>query len=594
MTNALAHRGPDGEGFWQDASGNILFGHRRLCVIDLSEAANQPFHYMDRYTILHNGLIYNYIELREELKKKGYNFRTQTDTEVLVAAYDCWKEECLHQFDGMFAFIIWDEKEREIFGARDRFGEKPFHYINDTKKNAFLFASEIKAFWPLGLGKEFNKRMLFNFLTINYTDNPDQPDETFYEDVKKLPPAHFIRIRYQTEIFVEIKRYWNIDVERKSKIISDKEALGTFKELFQDSIKKRVRNDVLLGTIVSGDLDSSSIVATINELHISDLKTFSAVFPGFKKDEETYIDKVVRQFSLRSFKTSMTNEEIPDLLLKTIRQQDEPFGDASVLSQNRIFELAKNNDVKVILSGQGADEILGGHHKYYKWYWQELFRNRKLFSRGEIKKANALGVKEKFGIKNIIGALLPDFASVVLEKQYLLNALKQEDLSKDFVHLQSKEAYYTPPTIFSLNGALYFNACIHGLEELLRYTDRNSMAHGSDVRSPFLDHKLVEFLFSLPSNFKIRQGWTKWTLRKSMENILPAEITWSQDIMGFEPLRHSWMQLPVVQEMIHESKKKLVDEKVLSPGVLNKKIQLSNTYEDDGHDWKYLVSAPFL
>jgi len=594
MTDALAHRGPDGKGFWQHESGNVLFGYRQLSVIDLSEAAAQPFHYLNRYTVLHNGVIYNYIGLREELKKKGYNFRTQTDTEVLVAAYDCWKENCLQQFDGMFAFTIWDEKEKEIFGARDRFGEKPFHYINDANNNAFLFASEIKAFWPLGMGKEFNKRMLFNFLTINYTDNPDQPDETFYEDIKKLPPAHFIRIKSQAEISIEIKKYWHIDGERKNKMIGDEEALGTFRGLFRDSIKRRQRSDVPVGSNLSGGLDSSSIVATINQLQISGVQTFSAIFPGFKKNEEKYIDDVVRQFSLRSFKTRLTDEEIPELLMRTIRQQDEPFGSASVLSQNKMFELAKNNDVKVLLGGQGADEVLGGYHKYYKWYWQELFRNRKLFSSGELKKAKALGVKEKFGIKNIIGALVPDFASVVLEKQYLLNALKQEDLSKDFVHLQSKEAYYTPPTIFSLNGALYFNTCIHGLEELLRYADRNSMAHGREARLPFLDHKLVEFLFSLPSHFKIRQGWTKWTLRKTMENILPPQITWNQDKMGFQPPGHSWMHLPAVQEMIHESKKKLVDEKILTPEVINKKILPSDAYEKNNRDWKYLVSAPFL
>jgi asparagine synthase (glutamine-hydrolysing) len=176
----------------------------------------------------------------------------------------------------------------------------------------------------------------------------------------------------------------------------------------------------------------------------------------------------------------------------------------------------------------------------------------------------------------------------------LLHALKQEDLSKDFVHLQSKEAYYATPTIFTLNGVLYFNTCMHGLEELLRFADRNSMAHGREVRLPFLSHELVEFLFLLPSHFKIRQGWTKWTLRKAMDATLPSAITWRQDKVGLEPPQSSWMQLPSVGEMIHEAKKKLVNEKVLKPEAVNKKIRPSSAYEKDNYDWRYLVSAQFL
>ena len=596
MTDVLSHRGPDGEGFWQNDPGNVLLGHRRLSILDLTEAAAQPFHYLDRYTILHNGEIYNYIELRDELKKKGYSFRTQTDTEVLVAAYDHWKEDCVEQFDGMFAFAIWDEREKEFFAARDRFGEKPFHYIYDGNNKAFLFASEIKAFWLLGLGKEFNKKMLFNFLTIGYTDNPNQPDETFYENVKKLPAANFLKIKLGSELLVEIEKYWDIDTETENKKITDEEAIDQFKELFTTSVKRRLRSDVPLGTSLSGGLDSSSIVATICQLQTTTpkLQTFSAIFPGFEKNEEKYIDEIATHFSLQSFKTIIDNNEITGLFKKIIQQQDEPFGSASTLPQYKVFQLAKQNNVKVLLDGQGADETLAGYHKYYKWYWQELFMKRKLVRSGELKKAKAMGVKESFGFRNIIAAFFPEFASVFLERQYLLNALKQEDLAKDFIHLQSKEAYYTTPAILSLNGVLYFNTCTHGLEELLRYADRNSMAHGREVRLPFLSHELVEFLFSLPSNFKIRQGWTKWILRNAMTNTLPSTIVWRQDKIGLEPPQHSWMQLASVQEMIREAKRKLVNEKILKPEVLDKKIQPTSAYEKNNYDWRYLVSAQYL
>jgi len=203
-------------------------------------------------------------------------------------------------------------------------------------------------------------------------------------------------------------------------------------------------------------------------------------------------------------------------------------------------------------------------------------------------------VKENFGIKNIVAALFPDFASVILEKQYLLNALNQEDLTREFVKFQSREVYYSTPTIFSLNGVLYFNTCMHGLEELLRYADRNSMAHGREVRLPFLSHELVEFLFSLPSDFKIREGWTKWILRRSVDEKLPAEIVWRKEKVGFEPPQKTWMQLPAMQDLIVNAKKKLVKENILKPAVVDRKIVSAAAYDKDNYDWRYLVAAAYL
>jgi asparagine synthase (glutamine-hydrolysing) len=244
-----------------------------------------------------------------------------------------------------------------------------------------------------------------------------------------------------------------------------------------------------------------------------------------------------------------------------------------------------------LLDGQGADETLAGYHKYYKWYWQELFRNRRLYRSKELKAAKEMGVQENFNLKNIIAAYFPAFATITLENQYLLKALRHEDLTKDFVKLQSKEAYYTTPDHFTLNGVLHFNTCTHGLEELLRYADRNSMAHGREVRLPFLSHQLVEFIFSLPAKFKIRNGWTKWLLRTAMTDKLPASIAWRKDKVGFEPPQRQWMQHQKVQEMIQEAKKKLVNEKILKPEVLNKKIIPKAAHEADNYDWRYLSSS---
>ncbi|MBP6215198.1 MAG: asparagine synthase (glutamine-hydrolyzing) [Chitinophagaceae bacterium] len=592
MTGALAHRGPDGEGLWQNETGNVLLGHRRLSIIDLSDSGRQPMHYQDRYTIIHNGEIYNYIELKEELQKKGYVFHSQTDTEVITAAYDCWKDDCVNHFDGMFAFAIWDEKNRELFAARDRFGEKPFFYFFNGQD--FLFASEMKALWAAGVAKIPNQKMLFNFITIGYVDNPARPEETFYENIYKLPPA--CRLKYSgIYLNYSVVQYWDIDLTAKQKNSSDADAIEQFIHLFSQSVKKRLRSDVPVGSSLSGGLDSSSIAAISYEMQnsLQSHKCFTASFADFEKDETVFSKQVAGKFNLEQYTTAIAGNELLEDWETLCYHQEEPFGSASIFAQYKVFELARHHDVKVLLDGQGADETLAGYHKYYKWYWQELFRKRKLYKNKELDAAHAIGINENFDYKNMIAAYFPVFASVVMERQYLLKAIRQEDLNKEFVQLQSKEAYYTPPEHFDLNGVLYFNTCIHGLEELLRYADRNAMAHGREVRLPFLSHELVEFIFSLPSHFKIRHGWTKWLLREAMKNKLPAPIVWRKDKIGFEPPQKRWLEQPAMQDAIQEAKRKLVHEKVLKKEVLNKKVTALAAHDSDNYDWRYL-SAAFL
>ena len=593
MTNALQHRGPDGEGCWINPSVSAGFGHRRLSIIDLSDHAAQPMHYQQRYSIIHNGEIYNYIELREELRQKGYTFNTGSDTEVILAAYAHYNDECVEHFDGMFAFAIWDEEEQELFAARDRFGEKPFYYSNTDGE--FVFASEMKALWAGGIERKPNLQMLFNFITIGYTDNPSRPEETFFENVFKLPAAS--RLYYtpsSKELFIE--KYWELDPAVENKKITDKEAIEQFNVLFSTSVKRRLRSDVTIGTSLSGGLDSSSVIATMSSLATGQtpISSFTAIFPGFEKDESAYAEQVAKQFNLQRHTVTITADDMVNDWDKFLYYQEEPFGSASAYAQYKVFELAKQHNIKVLLDGQGADETLAGYHKYYKWYWQELFQKRKLIRSGELKAAKELGIHEKFNYKNVIATLFPDIATVILERQYLVNALRHDDLSREFVRLQSKEAYYSAPGNFNLNGALYFNTCTHGLEELLRHADRNAMAHGREPRLPFLDHELVSFIFSLPSHFKIRKGWTKWLLRQSMSEKLPSEIVWRKNKIGFEPPQKEWMQDKRVQDMIHESRKKLVNEKILNPAVLKRSVMTSGSHEDISSDWRYLASAFYL
>ncbi len=614
MTGSLAHRGPDGEGLWQNRNGKALLGHRRLAIIDLSEAAAQPLtsdasvgvrHLSSdptlsingdgdgRYTIIHNGEIYNYIELREELVKKGYSFRTSSDTEVIVAAYDHYEDECVDHFDGMFSFAIWDEQEQELFAARDRFGEKPFYY--SFNGHELVFASEMKALWAAGIERKPNLQMLFNFITIGYTDNPGRPEETFFENVFKLPAASTLYFTLSTKELI-IEKYWGIDPDIQNKKITDDEAIEQFNLLFSTSVKRRLRSDVAIGTSLSGGLDSSSVVATASGLttHDSRLTSFTATFPGFNKDESVYALQVAKQFHLQPHTIEITVDDLVNDWSTFLDHQEEPFGSASAYAQYKVFELAKQHNIKVLLDGQGADETLAGYTKYYKWYWQELFQKRKLVSSRELKIAKEMGIEERFTFKNIIASLIPDIASVILERQYLVNALRHEDLTKDFVRLQSKEAYYSAPANFNLNGVLYFNTCMHGLEELLRLADRNSMAHGREVRLPFLNHELVEFVFSLPPHFKIRKAWTKWILRQSMAGQLPDDIVWRKKKVGFEPPQKEWMEDKRAQEMIHEARKKLVNEKILKPEMLNRPINAIPAHQADNYDWRYLTAAAFL
>ena len=590
MTGAIAHRGPDGEKHWINETGTTGLGHRRLSIIDLSENAAQPMHCLHRYSVVHNGEIYNYIELRTELTGKGYSFNSLSDTEVLVAAYDCWKENCLQHFDGMFAFAIWEEKEQNLFAARDRFGEKPFYYCYDGQQ--LVFASEIKALWAAGIEKQPNEKLLFNFITLGYTQNPGNASETAYNGIYKLPAASFFIHSVQSAGHIDPVTYWQIKKARMDDGINEETAVGRFKELFTQSIKNRLRSDVPLGTSLSGGLDSSSILAFINKRqdpHTA-FKTFSATFPGFKNDESASIKILGTAISFENYQVQPSAEGLANDIERILYQHEGLIGSASVYAQYKVFELAKQHNVKVLLDGQGADEILAGYHKYYHWYWQELYRNDKLSLHNEISAARRLGVKDEWDWKNKLAAMHPVYASRYIQKSRRKRQMTHPDLDYDFI-LQYGESYYIMPPADSLNSVLYYNTFTNGLEELLRYADINSMAHGREVRLPFLNHQLVEFVFSLPAHFKIKDGRTKWLLRTAMNDWLPAEIAWRKDKVGFEPPQKEWMQHPAVQDFVYEAKKKLVANGIINKEALNKKIQPLEAHAADNFDWRYLAAS---
>jgi len=594
MIEVLSHRGPDGAGTWSSADGSVRLAHRRLAVIDLSGAASQPMHFLDRYTIVHNGAVYNYLELQQELEKKGYVFRTVSDTEVICAAFDSWGPDCLNKFDGMFAFAIWDEREKKLFAGRDRFGQKPFYYSLDDHERSFAFASEVKAFRGLNLLSEINERQLLLFLSNGFTNDPTESVHTFYKSIFQLPPAHFLWVNLAAEHeIISIKCWWALDKEHKQEM-KEAEAIERFSDLFSQSLKKTFRSDIPIGTCLSGGLDSSSIVAFASRLNEkrNSHKVFSAVFPGFEKDESHYSANVARQFGLEQF--TITPTHFADELENFLYHQDEPVASAGVYAQFKVFELAKSNGIKVMLDGQGADEILAGYTKYVHWFLQEMFTsNRKLFKK-EKSALRSNGVPFKWGWKNYVAAVFPAQAAIQLERRTLRKIRVNKQFNTEFIRNNDQHDLIYKPFVAKLNDLLYFNACQGGLQELLRYADRNAMAHGCEVRLPFLNHELVEFVFSLPSILKIRDGYSKWILRKSVEDILPAEIAWRKDKVGFEPPQENWMREKKLQEMISEAKLLLVREKILDPSAMDKKNQPHGAHAAGSFDWRYLSAARWL
>jgi asparagine synthase (glutamine-hydrolysing) len=590
MTDAIAHRGPDGQALWINAGNHAGFGHRRLAIIDLSAQGAQPMHYRERYTIVHNGEIYNYIELKQALQNKGYRFYSGSDTEVIAAAYDHYKGQAPFFLDGMFAFAIWDEQEQVLFAARDRFGEKPFFY--SFREQELVFASEIKALWAAGIKKNIDNEVLAGFLALGSTRKASAPEKSLYTGITDLPPASSLKFVPQTGELT-IKKYWKLEKTFKESF-SDADAIVQLRELFEKSIRRRLRSDVAVGASLSGGIDSSSIVAAMHNQKKDHeaVRTFSCIFPGFSKDESPYIKLITDKFGAEAYHVSPRVDDFIKDLKKVLTHQEELISSASIYVQYKVYELAKQKNVKVLLDGQGADEILAGYSRYLHWFLQETLVSQPMSLGKELRAFRLNGAEFEWGWKNYLAAYLPSLTRSRLESREIKKIRSGALLNRELLHDTVLRSF--KPRVKNLNDILHYNTVSYGLEELLRYGDRNSMAHGRETRLPFLQHELVEFLFSLPSRFKIRDGWTKWLLRMAMSGILPEPIVWRKDKVGFEPPQKQWMQHKKVQSLVHEAKKKLVAQHILDASVLNKKIQPLDTHAADNFDWRYLVAGSIL
>lgn len=582
ISDTIKHRGPDGNGHWLNEKENVGFSHNRLAIIDLSDNGKQPMHYEERYTITFNGEIYNYLELRRELEVLGCKFKTNTDTEVILALYSKEKERCLQKLDGMFAFAIYDRKEEKVFCARDRFGEKPFYYACNEKKE-FVFCSEIKGLLQYGINDEVNYEMLYNFLeTSHILHNYSKPEQTFYRSISKLKKASYLYIN--KELNIQINEYWNLDHVKENNLISFDEAAKEFKKLFYKSIELRLRSDVAIGSSLSGGLDSSSIVAVINQINKNvPQHTFSARFKNYNRDEGHYIDLVTNKFDVNKHFTWPDEQNFLEDFENMMWHQDEPVGSASIYAQYAVMKKAKEERVTVLLDGQGADEILAGYEYYLNFYLENTFKFHpdayadsfmQFSSLHKHLNFNDLRLKNKVTTKvKKINPLLK-FYKPKIYKQIKDKLPLPGFYTKAFAYSFNEDPLPKIKDKTGLNEYLKYSVSTDNLEDLLRYSDRNSMAHGREVRLPFLSHHVVEFLFSLPAEFKIFNGWTKYLLRESMKDVLPDEITWRLNKVGYEPPQSNWLNHKKINELSIQAFEKLKAKKII-----DQKAVLSDKYK---------------
>lgn len=571
MTRSLYHRGPDDEGFLAvnfesgktypltgkeselpglkleefNEPAHLLLGHRRLSIIDLSPLGHQPMsNNSGTLWIVHNGEVYNYLEIRKELETLGYNFKSKTDTEVILHAYEAWGVDCLNRFNGMWAFAIIDLKNKRIFCSRDRAGVKPLYYLYDEKK--FCFASEIKSLLEIDdFRPEPNEQIIADYL---FSGLVDHTHETFFKNIYQLRPGEYLLFEDKK---LTIRSYWDIET-KEIHFRRENDYAVRFYELLEDSIRLRLRTDVPIGTCLSGGLDSSSIVCLANRLMFDGQnidpklvgrrqKTFSSCFDDPACDERKFIELVVRQTGAEKNYVFPDEKDFLKNCYQLIRHQDEPFGSTSMYAQWKVMGLAREKQITVLLDGQGGDELLAGYMPSFYHLFNQV---RKDFNIG-------LLMKEGRGFvihhQNQMGRIFYKILSAMVPKRLWMFFPRLDRDGEAGIEEGFKKNYYR--TILSpikfeheLNNYLYQIFRYTVLPGLLRYEDRNSMAFSLEARLPLLDYRLVEYCFSLPPHLKIDGGVTKVILRKAMRGNLPEGVRNRMDKIGFGTPEEIWFR----------------------------------------------------
>lgn len=535
MVATLRHRGPDGEGTY--FAPGIAFGHTRLAIIDLSAASDQPF--IDEaagLVMVFNGEIYNYVELRSELKGLGFEFRSEGDGEVLLRAYEAWGTDCLAKLNGMFAFAIWDNRKRQLFLARDRFGEKPLYIARSPR--GVVFASEMKAI--LAVRPELrvpNRKAIFRYLSRG---DLDQDQESFFEGIESVPAAHYLLLDANGR--GTPKRYWHAT---SAPVPGNRMvAIERFRELLFDSVRIRLRSDVPVGSSLSGGLDSSSIVATISAEKSTQSvhqKTFSARFKSRQHDEGQFIKLVTYQADAEAHDVWVEPDQFLAEFDELQWHQEEPIASTSPFAQWLVMKLAKENNTTVLLDGQGADEILAGYDQAQGMIWAHWLRRGRLDKVGRemaafAKRYHGFAQPAQFAAYYSLPGRLRD---ELAERYYHSSKVVSNELHQEFApsHVDSPE-----PFPDRLRNELVRWQTVTQLPEFLRYADRNSMAFSREVRLPFLDHRMVEYCFGLPVDLLLNKAVTKVVLREAMRGIVPDGVLDRKDKLAYSPPQRQWNQ----------------------------------------------------
>ncbi len=544
MNGVLKHRGPDDEGTFADEF--CVLGHRRLSIIDLSNDGHQPFASDDgRFELVYNGEIYNYIELRSDLEKLGWKFRTKTDTEVLLKAYQQYGKDCLGKLNGMFAFAIYDSRECSLFLCRDRVGIKPLYYT--VIDSTLYFASEIKALFVLPFLKpSINYLSLFDYLVFNRTD---VFDETFFCDVKRIGKGCYAVVDMNG---LRMKVWWSPEdyVQNQMEDLDREEISKKVHDILFSSVQLRLRSDVPVGSCLSGGLDSSILVGILfsHELVGKGYPTFTASFGDHPIDEIRYVNQLNEKYSFQNFRTYPTAEHAYHALKKFVYVNDEPTTNPSFFSQYEVMKLAKEKGVTVLLDGQGGDENFAGYQYFHGFNQYGLLKNGQMLSFCSELWKSFLRKQHKSAFETLLFQILPNS----LKKKALLRTVP-------YIHPDFFYSYVDNSLIFNeffdvtdLNHSLarHFE---FKLEHLLRMEDRNSMAFSIEARVPYLDYRLIEYLLRVPGKHKITSGETKYLQKVALGKYTVPEILNRKDKIGFGTPGDEWMKSDNWQVLTEQS-----------------------------------------
>jgi len=545
MLKSIEHRGPDDDGKWKfkDECSNTtyLFGHRRLSILDLSSKGHQPLVSKDNnYSLIFNGEIYNYIEIKDELIKLGHEFISTGDTEVVLKAYIEWGTDCFTKFNGMWAIAIYDRKLKKTILSRDRFGVKPLFYYKN--KNNFVFSSEIKSLLKFPeIVKAPNHEKIFRYISTHYR-YIDIDDDTFFKDILQVPKSSYMEI--DSDFNIKVTKYWNLKDNLQYNETDEEKIIKCFRDLFIDSVKIRLRSDVEVSCMLSGGLDSTSIASVASKILKKPLVTFSAI-TGEEKgtyDESEFIKYVVEDTKSIPNYIKPEPSDMFETVTEMLKYHDEPICTATWHMGYIISKRIKDENISVVLNGHGGDELLAGYWEHYHYFFKNLKENGD--NNGLEYEVNKWQKNHKKNREELVRREndIKDFEdSKRSEVDRFIDY--SEAFNLDFIKENKKEILL--PDVFEnnrltnrLNKELFFET----VPASLRAEDRNTMSQSIEARSPFLDYRLAEFCYSLPDKYKIRDGVGKWLLRESMKGILHEEVRTRKDKVGFKSPTEIWFQ----------------------------------------------------